>query len=51
MEWGDSRQEIEGTDRTAVGKRESGKENNYLHFYHLGPYLQFNFQTKILKAK
>lgn len=47
MEWGGSRQEIEGAIRTAVGRRESGKENNCLNFYHLGLYLQFNFQTKI----
>lgn len=49
VEWGGSRQEIEGTVRTAVGRRESGEEKDYLYFHRLGPYPQFKFWTKFLK--
>lgn len=35
----------EGTVRTAVGRRENGEEKDYLDFYYLGFFPQFNFWT------
>lgn len=37
MEWGGSRQEIEGAVRTAVGRGESREEKAYLDFYTWDP--------------
>lgn len=51
MEWGDTRQETKGAVGTAVWRRESGKEKDYLDFCHLGLFPQFNFWTKFLTAE